>query len=1305
METTVIRSSHGILAAWFACCPLCPAAVEVAGKLLVDLDAADFSPSAELWPQHSPATAISGGFVPKGSPTRQQVAGAPAVVFDGDGDYFIGPMTTAALHGPGASHSVEAWVFQGNVRDQESLVSWGKRWGPDLTFAGFRYGADPDFGAIARWGGSGSGFTTVPPPGRWHHLVFTYNGKIQAVYVNGKLENSITAGLLDAHDQLPILLGGEIGGDLELEGQFTHFSGALGKVRIHSGALSAAQVKRNFDAESRNFPGPAAKRLKQSPIHRFSFDSAAGPAPSGSTVADSIGGLSAEIRGAGAEFTGSAVRLPGGNSSTQAYVDLPNGLVSSRESVTIEFWETQSAVESWCRILSIGTNQVGEIAGPGGDFTGSETLTLFGNVGATQVNRFARSAGIYPNGGPDRNPADYPDSELGVEFHQVITYRKELREWHWYRNSVLMEVIPDLRGPITLQDVNVWLGRSEFSADSNFRGLFNEFRIYNHALDDDEIYGNFLAGPDKVNVSGRTVAFNWQAEDPGLHSFVNRSGSDHWDTGANGPHPDGAGSIATFARTLAGDQEIVLDSPVTLGTLNLGTCGRGASLTISGKKSGAITLNSGNGVPASINQVPGSPGNFIHAPLVLRSDTELANPSANPITLGGTIAGKGAIVKTGIGPVILTGNGGGHLGPVKVLAGSLVIGDSGTTGELAASEFTLTDPGQLIFNRRDDIILRNHFRGSGSIMHQGRGALRLDQAASITHSGTLRLPDGSGTFVSEGIIDGPVTLEADTAVVLRGASKTRVGEYLSIGVRNGGTLTLQDSASVRISGRGHLNIGDIGDGHSAMFMQGGSVVCKELFIGKNHGTAGVLLQSGGDFKLHGQFESRVGGDPSGTLEVWGAWRMTGGTFYDEWNLQIGAWGIGVMEIDGGQVDIGGFLAIGRYAADRQHPSHGVIDVKSGSVATTGADRLLLVGEEGIGVLNIRGSGSVICANELIIGSGTIDKPGDGTVNLLGGGTLVASGIGQMNESEAVGRLNLDGGMLKVGRSSDAFIDELDLVCIRQGGAHIDTNGFDAKINQPLQAPRGSGVLTIPVVHGGSGYLGAPFIKISGGAGNGATAVADLLGGAIRSVTITHSGVDYISPPAVKILGGGGGSGLVLGTPVLAANVSGGLVKSGLGTLTLGGASSYTGLTSVMQGKLRLDGQLAGAVQVAAGAALEGSGTVGADLETLAGSTVSPAPGKTLTVEGHAAIRGTLLVHTGVGTGRLDVIKRLDLTGSRLAIQPSANASSGSVQIVARYGSLCGKFSQDQPLPAGLVLDYHYNGLNQIALVAAAADDE
>jgi autotransporter-associated beta strand protein len=1057
--------------------------------------------------------------------------------------------------------------------------------------------------------------------------------------------------------------------------------------------MTPAQVKRNFDSEKQAHTGPVAASLRQAPIHRFSFNEAPGPAPDGTRIKDSIGGLSAMVRGANAEFTGDAVQLPGGSSATEAYLDFPNGLISSHESPSIEFWVTQTAARDWCRILSIGTNLGGEISGPGGNFSGSETLTLFGNVGARRVNRFARSFGNLPNGGPDRDPVDYSESDYGVEFHQVITYDKNLQEWHWYRNGILMEVIPDTAGATTLDDVNVWLGRSEFSPDNNLCGQINEVRIYKHALSEEEILGNFQAGPDKLDLADGGIAFNWQPTSPGRYSYANTDDSDHWSTGPGGAVPNGPGSIATFASELTGDQEIELSTPVTLGTLILGTPGAPGSHILLGGNSAVITMDSGNHTPASITQLPDSPSNHVRAAVSLKSDTEVTNRSSNPLVIDGEILGGGSLVKTGTGPVILTGTGDGFSGQVRIVSGALLVRD---TRMLATSEFSISEAGQLVLNHETSFVLRGGFNGAGPVTHQGLGRITLPAGASITSRGNLTINNGSGPLISEGTIDGPHEIAVDGELVLAGASRTRLQQWLAIGRRSGGNVLIRDSASVEIEGSSHLNIGDLGSGLGSLIMHGGSVSFKELFIGKNAGVSGVLLQSGGALKKSGSLDSRVGGGLPGSNHSWGFWRMTGGTYQDEGNLQVGAHGTGVMEIDGGHVTVDGFLGIGRYKDDSGNPSRGVLDVQSGRVTTTAPDHLVLVGEEGIGVLNIRSSGQVVCANRLIIGAGTIDKPGDGTVNLLAGGMLKASGITQFNQTAASGRLNLDGGTLMAGRSTESFLEGLDSAIVRSGGARIDTNGFDIRINQALLAPEGKGLVEIPVLRGGSNYRGAPWIDLGGGA----TAVANLTGNSVRSITITNPGDSNTKAPAVNIIGEGGGSGLLLGSPVLQPNRGGGLVKTGSGTLTLGGANTYPGVTTVRQGKLRVDGRIAGSVAVSAKATLAGGGTIGGPVEMAPGSTLESS-GK-LAILGDLALRGILRIDPQMtGGGTIDVAGELDLTESGLSLKSSAMPSGSRALVIAGYGSLRGKFAKVDALPAGYRLDYAYNGLNQIALVATA----
>lgn len=65
------------------------------------------------------------------------------------------------------------------------------------------------------------------------------------------------------------------------------------------------------------------------------------------------------------------------------------------------------------------------------------------------------------------------------------------------------------------------------------------------------------------------------------------------------------------------------------------------------------------------------------------------------------------------------------------------------------------------------------------------------------------------------------------------------------------------------------------------------------------------------------------------------------------------------------------------------------------------------------------------------------------------------------------------------------------------------------------------VLTIAVTAGGSGYVSAPTVAITGGGGSGATATATLTGDAVTSVTITAGGAGFTSIPTVTFTGGSG----------------------------------------------------------------------------------------------------------------------------------------------------------------------------------------
>ena len=251
---------------------------------------------------------------------------------------------------------------------------------------------------------------------------------------------------------------------------------------------------------------------------------------------------------------------------------------------------------------------------------------------------------------------------------------------------------------------------------------------------------------------------------------------------------------------------------------------------------------------------------------------------------------------------------------------------------------------------------------------------------------------------------------------------------------------------------------------------------------------------------------------------------------------------------------------------------GVANLSGGSfTATNAANGGTFVGENGLGILNVSGTAAVTNVfNGLILGRTGAGSAG--IVNLLGG----KINVNRISKGAGTAAFNFNGGTLQANVANPAFMTGLTSAYVYGGGARIDDGGFDVTIGQQLLAPSGSGVASIPVTAGGSGYIDTPLVLITNIDGSGATAIAQIdysTGGAtsgqVTNILVTNPGNDYSTPPTVALFGGGG-TGATLGVPTLAANVSGGLTKIGAGSLTLSGGSTYTGNTVVNGGTLSLN---------------------------------------------------------------------------------------------------------------------------------------
>jgi hypothetical protein len=518
------------------------AQVQTAGNLLINLDATSLTTGTiSEWTN---AGTLGGSFFAgsagSASIQRQTVDGVPSVVFDGRSEWMTGPLTTGTgVEGLNPNRTIEMWLYNGNVQGEESVIAWGHRGVDNGNFiAG--YGRHSAWGAVAQWGAADIGFDpgmniadparsawtqNYPTRGEWHHIAYTFDGRADTtvstpthtsrLYVNGIEVNSEVIGpdVVNTILSQPFVIGAQnnsSGNGVEDNNDLA-FSGAVSRLRVHDGVLSAAQVTQNYNAErsafnrtSGDYTQPTAQ-IAALPIHRYKFDLPNGLAD-GAIIPDEFGTADAQVKGFGATFEDGKLKLPGGSSSNAAYVDLPNGILSGipTGSVTLEAWVTINDRRNWARIWDFGTGTAGEITDVGGSANGVEYVLLAPNQGTGNDGAFERAQGSESNGGTSRSA---PESlRLGVELHQVVTYDSDSSLWNWYEDGILMGQFTDFAGISTLSDVNNWLGRSNWTGDDNLFGDFNEFRIYDYALSQAEIAGNFAAGPDLVNIPEPSAA-------------------------------------------------------------------------------------------------------------------------------------------------------------------------------------------------------------------------------------------------------------------------------------------------------------------------------------------------------------------------------------------------------------------------------------------------------------------------------------------------------------------------------------------------------------------------------------------------------------------------------------------------------------------------------------------------------------------------------------------------------------------------------------------------------------------------------
>ena len=755
------------------------------------------------------------------------------------------------------------------------------------------------------------------------------------------------------------------------------------------------------------------------------------------------------------------------------------------------------------------------------------------------------------------------------------------------------------------------------------------------------------------------------------------SGNTNWTT-------DAAGTVNAMATPGALSTVIFSSSGATGGaistTLNAHFTINDLKFTASPSGVTGVTIAAGTPATSSLTIAPsvGTDGIdvasnagtvIISAPLVLGANQAWTVSSTGAsLAISGGITGSGSLTKAGTGNLTFTGTN-TYNGATIVNGGNLLAGS--TNAFSANSRYSGANTGTLSLNGFSNAI--------GSLA----GNVRVQNGHATTGI-TLTVGNDSTNSTFSGI------LENGGAAAL-GLTKVGNGILTINGALNHTGATTVSRGTLAIAGSstatGATTVSNVAGSAMLKVLTGGALTGSTLDIGTANGSAGAVYVSGGTINM-------TGGDSDGlaygsTNGAYGYLNVSSGTYIHTRFMfggdsgATGTGGVGLGLIEGGLVDTNSYIILGRRGA-----SIGSLTITDGTLDHTGANQHIYVGfqDTARGELNVAG-GLVNNTGKNVLFGGFAPWAGTGIVN-LNAGTLLTDAVG-LNQTTGTSYWNFNGGTLKASLATTSFFPALTGTTVYvngafgtfSGGAVIDTNGFNDTMGANMLAPVGDGVATIAVADGGSGYIGAPYVSITG-TGTGATAIANMVDDGtgngtfkVGSITIMNPGVNYTGTPTYTFTGGAPVTSATPGGITLATNTSGGLTKEGAGILTLSGANTFTGGTVVNAGTLALGAnnvlENSGAVTINAGTFDINTRTDAVGAVTLKSGSITGTSG-VLTATSYAVESGSItailagsasLTKTTAGAVTLSGVNTfngaVNINGGTLAFSANANLGDSS----------------------------------------------
>jgi autotransporter-associated beta strand protein len=629
----------------------------------------------------------------------------------------------------------------------------------------------------------------------------------------------------------------------------------------------------------------------------------------------------------------------------------------------------------------------------------------------------------------------------------------------------------------------------------------------NDAVEFNDTY-NLGSGPtavtnSTVTITGGVAPVSTTFNNSSVNYTVNSSDSTGITAGTLIKNGTGSVTIST-ANTYSGGTTL---NAGTLNVNNASAIGTG-SLTIAAGTT--IDNTSGSAITLSTNNAQFWNGDFTFGgsndlnlgtgAVTLASTLHLTTNGTAALTVGGVIGGPtgAGLFKEGTGTLVLSGAN-TFDGGVTIDAGTVRIGNASALGTSANPlTFGASSNGKLQVN------------GVALTL----SALNGDNTTTIENSnatnGSLSVDSGSfdGTLQNGSAGTLALTKTGAGALALAGANTYSGGTTL-----NGGTLS--------VSGNSALGTG-------AVIMAGGTTISTSADATLSNaitfnGGITTFLAAGGAMVLGGNVTGSATAwflNPTNKITLAGTNSLTssGGLITTAGSVDI----TGSTTIDGGANNNSGFATIGNQAASTvtilnggSLTVQGTTGTKPGTIVGQNANSAstLNVGatdKSSSGTLNIGGNTAFILGNNNVTASGTLNV-NSGTATITAGSTTLQDQLNYiaMGRDDGTGIINLNGGTLATGRQfirdggtagtqgggtaifnfnggvlqaqadqtqgngwfETATTGNFQVVTtnVAEGGAIIDTNGFNVNINTAL-VHAGSNTIDGGLVKNGAGTL-------------------------------------------------------------------------------------------------------------------------------------------------------------------------------------------------------------------------------------------